>query len=262
MGKIISIAIPKGGVGKTTTAVNLSLALTKKKKKVLLIDVDPSGQCLSSFNIDKSLSKGNIFDVFTSSKKLSEVIYSTEYLNLDCIPMKRSTYQNELRLSNLAERSLNLKYEIRSLAVNYDFVFIDCPPSLTGTTANILNISDSVLIPLKASKYSLDELERIFKFINEIKKTGNSALVIEGIVLTIDEPKTKISHLVKRELLQKYPNMVFNVTIPKTVKVEEASFDKTPIIIYDADSACSKAYLKLADEIILRNEMSDLFFKQ
>ncbi len=261
MGKIISIAIPKGGVGKTTTAVNLSLALTKKKKRVLLIDVDPSGQCLSSFDIDKSLPQGNIFDVFNSIKKLSEVIYRTEYANLDCIPMKRSTYQNELRLSNLAEKSLNLKYEIRSLAVNYDFVFIDCPPTLTGTTANMLNISDSVLIPLKASKYSLDELERIFKFIDEIKKTSNAGLVVEGIILTIDEPKTRISHQVKKELIRKYPTKVFNVTIPKTVKVDEASFDKTPIIIYDVDSVCSKAYLKLADEIILRNEMSDLFFK-
>ncbi len=262
MGKIISIAIPKGGVGKTTTAINLSLALSKRKKKVLLIDVDPSGQCLSSFDIDKELPKGNIFDVFTSSKKLTEVIYKTEYENLDCIPMRRATYQSELRLANLAEKSMNLKFEIRSIAVNYDFVFIDCPPSLTGTTSNILNISDSVLIPLKASKYSLDELERILSFIDNIKKTANSALVIEGIVLTIDEPKTKISHQVKKELLIKYPNMVFGTTIPKTVKVEEASFDKTPIIIYDADSVCSKAYLKLADEIILRNEMSDLFFKR
>lgn len=259
MGKIISIAIPKGGVGKTTTAVNLSLALAKKGYKVLLIDVDPSGQCAASFKLN-SEKHGSIFDVFSSTKKIEDVIFDSGYENLSCIPMKKSSYNDEVRLLILAEKVMNLRYALRTLTVKYDFIIIDCPPSLTGTTTNILNASDSVLIPIRASRYSLDELTRILNHVELINRTTNTDLKIEGIVLTIDEAKTKISHNIKKELILKYPNLMFKTSIPKTIKVQEASFDKRPILIYDPQSSCAKAYLKLADEIILRNEMRGLIF--
>lgn len=259
MGKIISIAIPKGGVGKTTTAVNLSLALAKKGYKVLLIDVDPSGQCAASFKLN-SEKHGSIFDVFSSNKKIEDVIFDSGYENLSCIPMKKSSYNDEVRLLILAEKVMNLRYALRTLTVKYDFIIIDCPPSLTGTTTNILNASDSVLIPIRASRYSLDELTRILNHVELINRTTNTDLKIEGIVLTIDEAKTKISHNIKKELILKHPNLMFKTSIPKTIKVQEASFDKRPILIYDPQSSCAKAYLKLANEIILRNEMRGLIF--
>ncbi len=260
MGKIISIAIPKGGVGKTTTAVNLSLALAKKGYKVLLIDVDPSGQCAASFKLN-SEKCGSIFDVFSSTKKIEDVIFDSGYENLSCIPMKKSSYNDEARLLILAEKVMNLRYALRTLTVKYDFIIIDCPPSLTGTTTNILNASDSVLIPIRASRYSLDELTRILNHVELINRTTNTDLKIEGIVLTIDEAKTKISHSVKKKLILKHPNLIFKTSIPKTIKVQEASFDREPVLIYAPSSSCAKAYLNLADELILRNEMRGLIFE-
>ncbi len=261
MGKIIAIAISKGGVGKTTTAVNLSLALSKKNKKVLLIDVDPSGQCLSSFALDSNLEKGDVFDVFTSTKKIDQVIYETEYENLWCIPMKPSSYEAEIRLANLSQHFSSLKYSLTTIALQYDFIFIDCPPILSGTTSHILNIANSVLIPITASKYSFDELERILNHVKTIKEKTNNELKIEGILLTLDEPRTKLSHNVKKKLILKYPNFILKTTIPKTVKIREATFKNKPVLFYDPDSIGAKAFKNLADEILLRNELSDFFFR-
>ncbi|GBD91051.1 sporulation initiation inhibitor protein Soj [bacterium BMS3Abin04] len=260
MGKIISIAIPKGGVGKTTTAVNLSLAMAKKGYEVLLVDVDPSGQCAASFKLN-NYKNGSIFDVFSSTKKIEDVIYDSGYDNLSCIPMRKSSYNDEVRLLILAEKVMNLRYALSTLLVKFDFIIIDCPPSLTGTTTNILNASNSVLIPIRATKYSMDELGRILNHVKLINKTSNANLKIEGIVLTIDEPKTKISHKIKKELILKYPNLIFKTSIPKTIKVQEASFDNQPVLVYDPQSSCAKAYLKLADELILRNELRGIFFE-
>jgi chromosome partitioning protein len=250
MVKIIAVALPKGGVGKTTTALNISIAFSLSKKKTLLIDMDPSGSCASSLGLKRKDVKNDIFDVLQFSSSLQRAIHKTEYPFLDFVPIKAMNYIDEVRLGKILNNEQLLGNILRPEAFSYDFVIIDCPPYLVGTTNLALMAADSVIIPITPGQYALNAVNKIMDRLKTIRKSYNRKLKIEGILLTIYEYNTKVSFATKKALFNKYPSLVFNTSIPKNAKVGEATIHNKPVIIYDPSSKASKAYVKLSREII------------
>lgn len=256
MGKIIAISTPKGGVGKTTTAVNLSLALAKGGKRVLLLDLDPAGQCAPAFGYKQKSIQGDILDILSFKKSFKSTIHKTNDKNLDFIPMRQLDYANELKLSRFTSDELLIKNTLSSEIYSYNYIIVDCPPSLIGPTTNILMAADSVIIPLKPSRYSLNEVIRIMKHMSLVKNKYNSKLKIEGLLLTMYEINTRASFYTKKILMKEFPNYLFNSVIPKNVEVAESTFHNKPILEYNPEAKSSIAYLNLAEEIISKNSVS------
>lgn len=252
MSKIIAIAVPKGGVGKTTTAVNLATSLAVAEKRTLLVDVDPMGTCSDALGIADNLLKGGIFEVFSFTKSLDQVIHHTEIMNLDFIPSKLYSFINEERLTRLAENKLILRNVLRDQIYNYDYIIIDCPPYLRGLTTCALLAADSVILPIKAESFSFGAVTKLLEHVEWIKKQGNSLLKVEGILLTMFEARTKVSLLAENKLLDSHKSLVFKTIIPKNIKITEATYNGKPVILYDALAKGSIAYLKLAHELIQR----------
>lgn len=257
MGKIIALAMPKGGVAKTTSAVNLSIALANKGKKVLLIDADPSNQCAIAFGLPDDPEIGTLFNVLSYMQTCDEAINTTENPNFDILPFKNISYEEELLLNEFNTDTQLFKHQIEPYVSNYDFVIIDCPPTLVGMTANVLNISDTVLIPVKSSMFSIAHIPRLLDRIEAISKNGNPELKVEGIFLTMHEINTKASFAAKKELYNLYPSLMLTTAIPKNVAAEEASFQKDPVIIVDPNAKASIAYNQLADEIMERSHSTN-----
>lgn len=253
MGKIIALAMPKGGVAKTTSAVNLSIALANKQKRVLLIDADPANQCAIAFGLPDDPEIGTLFDVMSYTQNCEEAINTTENPYFDILPFKSISYEEELLLNEFNNDTAMFEHQIKPFISGYDFVLIDCPPTLVGMTANVLNISDSVLIPVKSSMLSIAALPKLIKRIEAPSNNGNSKLQVEGIFLTMHEINTRASFSAKKELYKLYPNHMLTTAIPKNVAAEEASFHKDPVILVEPNAKSSLAYVQLAHEIIERN---------
>ena len=253
MGKIISVVLPKGGVGKTTSAVNLAYNFAKKKYKTLIVDLDPTATCSLSLGFNHENIFGDIFDVFSYSKSIDAVIHPTDIDNLDCIPQIKLNAIEEGRQLRLITNELLLRNVITTIAPKYKFIIFDCPPYLFGPTNLALIASDSVLIPIRTDEYSLAAVDDLILRIEYINKRHNQKLKVEGIFITSYEKNLKASFKLKTKLFEFNSSMMLNKSIPKDANMMTATFSKIPIGMLKPKSRASLAYKDLAEEIINRS---------
>lgn len=253
MGKIISIANQKGGVGKTTTSVSLSAILAKKGKKILMIDMDPQGNGTSGLGIDKNV-KFSVYDVIIDDVEIENTIKKTEIEKLDVCPSNINLAGAEVELVDMEEREQRLKSKLDKIKEKYDYIIIDCPPSLGLVTLNAFTASDSVLIPVQCEYYALEGLGQLINTINLVKKHLNKSLYIEGALLTMYDARTNLSNQVVKEVKRYFEDKVYKVVIPRNVKLSEAPSYGMPITLYDKRSKGAKCYEKLAKEFLKIND--------
>lgn len=254
MGKIIAIANQKGGVGKTTTSVNLSACLALSKKKVLLIDADPQGNATSGVGGDKDTSKST-YDLIMNEEKLENVIQKSAVPNLDLCASNIDLAGAEVELVSQISRETKLKEALEDGKGEYDYIIIDCPPSLGLVTLNALTAADSVLVPIQCEYYALEGLGQLMSTIDLVQKHLNKKLEIEGVVLTMYDARTNLSRQVIDEVKKYFKNKVYKTLIPRNVKLSEAPSYGIPIALYDKRSEGSRAYLALATEVIRQNKI-------
>ncbi len=253
MGKVIAIANQKGGVGKTTTAVNLSACLGKKGKKTLLIDIDPQGNTTSGLGVDPRGVSQSVYDCIINDTPMRDVIIKTEFENLWICPANINLAGAELELVPKPNREYVLKEAISEIKDDFDFIFIDCPPSLGLITLNSFAATDSVLVPIQCEYYALEGLSQLTNTIKMVKKALNPEIVLEGILLTMFDARTNLSIQVVDEVKKFFRDKVFATIIPRNVRLSEAPSFGQPIIEYDKNSRGAECYNDLADEVIKRN---------
>ncbi len=253
MGKVIAIANQKGGVGKTTTAVNLSACLGKKGKKTLLIDIDPQGNTTSGLGVDPRSVELSVYDALINDADIEETLVKTEFDNLWICPANINLAGAELELVAKPEREYILKKAIAKVKDKFDFIFIDCPPSLGLITLNSFTATDSVLVPIQCEYYALEGLSQLTNTIKMVKKALNPNLALEGVLLTMFDARTNLSIQVVDEVKKFFPEKVFKTVIPRNVRLSEAPSFGQPIIEYDKHSRGAECYNQLADEVIKRN---------
>ena len=254
MGKVIAIANQKGGVGKTTTAVNLSACLGKKGKKTLLIDIDPQGNTTSGLGVDHRNVELSVYDALINDVDIEDTLVKTEFDNLWVCPANINLAGAELELVAKPEREYILKKAIAKVKDKFDFIFIDCPPSLGLITLNSFAATDSVLVPIQCEYYALEGLSQLTNTIKMVKKALNPALMLEGVLLTMFDARTNLSIQVVDEVKKFFPEKVFKTVIPRNVRLSEAPSFGQPIIEYDKHSRGAECYNQLADEVIKRNK--------
>ena len=252
MGKVIAIANQKGGVGKTTTAINLAAFIGKKRKKVLVVDLDPQGNATSGLGIDKGELENTVYDVLKNGVDASEAIYETSADNVDIIPTNINLAGAEIELVNEMSREKILKDALNGIVDNYDYVIIDCPPSLGLLTINALTATDEIIVPIQGEYYALEGLTQLIETINIVKKKLNPNINICGVVLTMFNMRTQLSKQVKEEVEDYFGKKVFKTVVPRNVRLAEAPSYGLSIIDYDKNSKGAKAYEALALEVIKR----------
>ena len=253
MGKIIAFANQKGGVGKTTTAINLAAALSDRGKRVLLCDFDPQGNATSGFGIDPRELKTSIYDLVVADEPdVKSAIVSTKWVDL--IGANVNLAGAELDLIVMENREFRLKNVLQKVSGQYDYVFIDCPPSLGLLTLNCLCASDSFLVPLQCEYYALEGLSQLMTTVRMVKKNMNPALTLEGVLLTMFDGRTNLSIQVVEEVKKHFPGEVFSSVVPRNVRLSEAPSHGKPITDYDRFCRGAEAYLALADELLKKNK--------
>lgn len=249
MGKIIAVANQKGGVGKTTTSVNLSAAFAEMGKKVLLIDCDPQGNATSGLGIEKDGLELSIYDALINDTPMEEIIIQTQF-GLDMVPSVMDLAGAEVELVNLEDKQYRLKKTVELVKEKYDYILIDCPPSLGHVTLNALTAADSVLLPLQCEFYALEGLSQLLSTVQLVQEQLNEKLRIEGLVLTMYDSRTNLAEQVVEEVKTHFPDMVYATKIPRNVRLSEAPSFGKPIFAYASSSKGAQAYMSLAEEVV------------
>lgn len=252
MSTVVGIVNQKGGVGKTTTTVNLSAAIGKLGKKVLVIDMDPQGNTTSGFGVNKKTTKLCSYHILMGERRITEAIIATRFANVDILPASSALCGAEIELVEMESRTSMLRKGIAPVRSAYDYVFIDCPPSLGLITLNALTAADSILVPLQCEFYSLEGLTQLMETVRLVKQRYNSELEIFGILFTMFDSRLNVTSQVVREVKKHFGDKVFRTLIPRNVRLSEAPSFGEPIIYYDRASKGAECYMDLATEILKR----------
>lgn len=257
MGKIIAFANQKGGVGKTTTCINLATYIAVMGKKVLLVDMDPQGNATSGVGIEKSPNVKTIYNVIDGDCQIKEAILETFVENLDIVPASVDLAGAEIELVQMASREKIVKGILAQIVDKYDYIFIDCPPSLGLLTVNALTASNSIIIPIQCEFFALEGLSQLMNTIRLIKRHLNTELDVEGVILTMKDNRSNLINEVSNEIVKFFGKKVFDTFIPRNIRLAEAPSHGQPIATYDSSSKGANAYLRLAEEVLNRNNDTD-----
>lgn len=254
MGRIIAVANQKGGVGKTTTTINLSACLAEQGQKVLVIDVDPQGNTTSGLGIDKNNTENTVYELMLGEASIDDCIYKSVMDDLDVIPSNVNLAGAEIDLIDIDDREYILKKIVNALKEKYDFILLDCPPSLSMLTVNAMTAANTVLVPIQCEYYALEGLSQLIRTINLVKQKLNPELEIEGVVFTMYDARTNLSLQVVENVKANLKQTVYKTIIPRNIRLAEAPSHGLPINLYDSKSAGAESYRLLAEEVIHRGE--------
>lgn len=270
MARIIAVANQKGGVGKTTTAINLSACLAERKRKVLTIDIDPQGNTTSGLGINKNVLDNTIYQMLIGECSLKDCLIHTDIDNLDILPSNVNLAGAEIELIGVKDREYILKGHVEHIRDNYDYIIIDCPPSLSTLTVNAMTTADTVLVPIQCEFYALEGLTQLMHTINLVKKRLNPELEMEGVVFTMFDARTNLSLQVVENVKENLKQNIYKTIIPRNVRLAEAPSHGLPINLYDPKSSGADGYRQLAEEVIdndeaemyARNEVGEIKYRK